>query len=180
LTEVPQTVLAFWREAGEDKWFARDEAFDASIRTRFAPLLRAAALGELDDWQARPEGALALIILLDQFPRNLFRGSPNAFATDAKARAIAREALARGFDQQVEDELRLFLYMPLGHSEDLTDQDRCIAVIEALGWEEATRSAREHRDIIARFGRFPHRNVALGRATTEEEQHFLDEGGFSG
>jgi len=180
MTETAQTVLTFWREAGRDKWFERDETFDASIRARFAQLQRAAALGELDDWQATPQGALALIILLDQFPRNLHRGSPLAFATDAKARAIACEALARGFDRQVEDDLRLFLYMPLGHSEDLADQDRCIPLIEALGWREATGSAREHRDIIARFGRFPHRNAALGRAATEEEQRFLDEGGFSG
>jgi len=151
MTETAQTVLTFWREAGRDKWFERDETFDASIRARFA-----------------------------QFPRNLHRGSPLAFATDAKARAIACEALARGFDRQVEDDLRLFLYMPLGHSEDLADQDRCIPLIEALGWREATGSAREHRDIIARFGRFPHRNAALGRAATEEEQRFLDEGGFSG
>jgi uncharacterized protein (DUF924 family) len=180
VTETAQTVLAFWRQAGRDKWFERDEAFDASIRARFASLQRAAAVGEIDDWQATPQGALALIILLDQFPRNLHRGSPLAFATDAKARAMAREALARGFDRQVEDELRLFLYMPLGHSEDLADQDQCIPLIEALGWQEATCSAREHRDIIARFGRFPHRNPALGRATTEEEQRFLDEGGFRG
>jgi uncharacterized protein (DUF924 family) len=178
--ERPQTVLAFWREAGSDKWFARDEAFDASIRTRFAALQAAAARGELDDWQATPEGALSLIILLDQFPRNLFRGSPLAFATDAKARSIAREALARGFDRQVENELMLFLYMPFAHSEDLPDQMHCLALIEALGWEEATSSAREHRDIIARFGHFPHRNAVLGRDSTEEEQRFLDEGGFSG
>jgi uncharacterized protein (DUF924 family) len=180
LTEVARTVLAFWRQAGPDRWFDRDEAFDASIRARFASLLRAAALGELDDWQATPEGALALTIVLDQFPRNLFRGSSNAFATDAKARAIAHHSLAHGFDQQVEEELRLFLYMPLAHSEELVDQERCLALVEALGWEEATSSAREHRDIIARFGRFPHRNAALGRATTDEEQRFLDEGGFSG
>jgi uncharacterized protein (DUF924 family) len=173
-------VIGFWREAGPDRWFAKHEAFDASIRTRFLDLCEAASRGELASWEETPQGALALLILLDQFPRNLFRGSPRAFATDAKARGVAERALARGFDRQCDEELATFLYMPFMHSERLGDQERCVALFEALGLPENLSAAKRHRDIIVSFGRFPHRNGVLGRTTTAEEQRYLDEDGFKG
>ncbi len=120
------------------------------------------------------------MIVLDQFPRNLFRGTPRAYATDAQARGVTSRALARGFGRRCDLELVTFLYMPLVHSEDLADQERAVFLFEGLGLPENLRSAREHRDIIARFGRFPHRNEMLGRETTPQERIFLEEGGFSG
>ncbi len=180
----PQDVLGFWTAAGPDKWFARSDAFDAAIRLKFEPVHMAAARGQHDAWAAEPEGALALVILLDQFPRNLYRGGGHAFATDGKARAIAKAAVAAGFDRQVDPTLRSFFYLPYEHSESLADQDACIALFEALqvetGDTDGLKWALMHRDIIARFGRFPHRNPALGRTTTAAEQAFLDEGGFAG
>ena len=176
----PADVIDFWREAGETKWFSRDDAFDAAIRSHFLPLLEAAARGELGALEATPDGALALVILLDQFPRNLFRGASRAFATDAQAREVAGRAIARGFDRQCDETLAFFLHMPFVHSEALADQERAVAFFETLGWADASRSALEHRDIIACFGRFPHRNAALGRKTTPAEQRYLDEGGFKG
>ncbi|MBG9387020.1 DUF924 family protein [Caenimonas aquaedulcis] len=172
-------VLAFWREAGPSKWFKKDAAFDDRFRGAFLARHEAAARGELDGWAQSAEGALALLILLDQFPRNSFRGTPRMFATDGKARDIARQSLAAGWDVQVPPELRNFFYLPLMHSEALADQDRAVALTQALGGEHQ-RFALMHRDIIARFGRFPHRNAVLGRSTTQEEQRFLDEGGFAG
>jgi len=173
-------LLAFWREAGPDKWFAKDEAFDGAIRARFLALCEAAARGELGAWEESPDGALALVILLDQFPRNLFRGSPRAYATDAAACAVAERALGRGFDRGRDQELAFFLYMPLLHAEELARQERGLALFERRGPGDGLRAAREHRDIVARFGRFPHRNAVLGRDTSPEEQRFLDEGGFRG
>ena len=127
-----------------------------------------------------PEGALALLILLDQFPRNMFRGAARAFATDPLARAIAAGALLKGFDAQVPPEMRGFFYLPFMHSEDLADQERCVALYQAAGDADGLKWAQEHADIIRRFGRFPHRNAVLGRASTPEEQAFLDSGGFAG
>jgi len=176
----PVDVISFWREAGPDMWFTQDEAFDAAIRTRFLPLYEAAARGELSAWEETPDGALALIIVLDQFPRNLFRLSPRAYATDAQALGAAHRALARGFDRSCDKELLQFIYMPLMHSEALPDQERCLARFEALDLPDNLRAAKRHREIIARFGRFPHRNAVLGRVSTAEEQAFLDEGGFKG
>jgi uncharacterized protein (DUF924 family) len=173
-------VIGFWREAGPDKWFTKDEAFDATIRDGFLQLVEAAGSGELAAWEETPDGALALVIVLDQFPRNLFRGSPRTYATDAQARAVTQRALARGFDKRCDSELALFLHMPLIHSETLPDQDIGLAFFETLGLPDNLRAARRHRDIIARFGRFPHRNVVLGRESTAEEQAYLDEGGFKG
>ena len=179
MARLPQDVIDFWVGAGPAKWFARDDAFDAAIRDRFEALHHAAARGELD-WGESAEGALALLILLDQFPRNLFRRSPHAFATDPLARSVARQAIARGFDQQTDAALRSFFYLPFEHSEDLADQDYGVGLCEALGDPETLKWAIVHRDIIVRFGRFPHRNVMLGRETTAEEQAFLDGGGFAG
>jgi uncharacterized protein (DUF924 family) len=173
-------VIAFWRAAGEKKWFEKDEAFDAEVRAKFFATHEAAARGELRDWEATPESALALVIALDQFPRNLFRDSARAFATDAQARTVSNRALERGFDRAVSHELRTFFYLPFMHSEALEDQERCVELYRALGNENSLKYADLHADIIRRFGRFPHRNAALGRATTAEEQAFLDEGGFAG
>jgi uncharacterized protein (DUF924 family) len=172
-------VLSFWREAGPKRWFRKDEAFDAEFRSRFLRCHEAAAAGELDAWAGDASGALALLILLDQFPRNAFRGMACMFRTDEKAREIARAAVAAGFDMQLESELRNFFYLPFMHSENLADQDRAVELTRTLG-DDPLRYAIVHRDIIARFGRFPHRNAALGRVTTPEEQRFLDEGGFAG
>jgi uncharacterized protein (DUF924 family) len=172
-------VLSFWREAGPKRWFRKDEAFDADFRSRFQHCHEAAMRGELDGWAADAQGALALLILLDQFPRNAFRGTARMFESDAKARTIAGVAIAAGFDATVEADLRNFFYLPFMHSENLADQDRAVELTRALG-DDPLRYAILHRDIIARFGRFPHRNAVLGRATTPEEQRFLDDGGFAG
>jgi len=173
-------VLAFWRQAGPDKWFAKDDAFDAEIARRFRPLVDAAARGELSAWEETPEGVYALLLLLDQFPRNLNRGSANAFAADPLAREVAGRAIARSFDEAFDNPERRFLYMPFMHSEDLADQERCVALSEASGDDDSTRWAILHRDIIREFGRFPHRNAVLGRQSSAEERRFLDDGGFSG
>lgn len=180
----PADIVDFWREAGPKRWYAKDGAFDEAIRLRFEATHHAAARGECDSWTDTPEGALALVILLDQFPRNLFRGSAHAFATDGLARKLAAEAIARGHDQAVDPLLREFFYLPFEHAEDLAAQDRGLELCRAAGRErgdaEPDKWALIHRDIIARFGRFPHRNAALGRTTTPEEQAFLDGGGFAG
>jgi uncharacterized protein (DUF924 family) len=173
-------VLAFWRSAGPDKWFKKDLAFDAEIASRFSALWRDAAAGALADWEAAPETALSLVLVLDQFPRNMFRSKADAFATDPLARNVAERAVARGFDQKVPASERLFFYLPFEHSESLADQERATALIGTLGDPDLTRWAELHADIIRRFGRFPHRNSALGRASTHEEQAFLDAGGFAG
>lgn len=172
--------MAFWRAAGSERWFEKDAAFDAEIRRRFLATHEAAARGELTDWEATPAGALALILTLDQFPRNMFRGEARSLATDAQARAAARAALARSFDRQAPADLRTFFYLPLMHAENLADQERCVALYRALGDEDSLKHAMQHADIIRRFGRFPHRNAVLGRRTTPEEQAFLDAGGFAG
>ncbi|HYF19774.1 MAG TPA: DUF924 family protein [Ramlibacter sp.] len=176
----PADVVAFWTAAGPRNWFRKDDGFDRDFRERFLPAHEAAARGELDGWAMTSEGALALLVLLDQFPRNAFRGTPRVFATDGRARAVARQAIAAGLDRQQPDTgLRNFFYLPLMHSEDLADQDRALELCAQLG-TDAAHHASVHRDIIERFGRFPHRNAWLGRATTAEEQAFLDSGGFAG
>jgi uncharacterized protein (DUF924 family) len=176
----PEAILAFWRAAGPTKWFERDDDFDAEIRARFLATHEAAAAGRLEHWQATADGTLALLILLDQFPRNLFRGDARAFATDAAARALAERAIARGTDRLFPLPDRGFFYLPLMHSENLADQERCIALCRDAGDAEGEKYAEIHADIIRRFGRFPHRNRALGRATTEQERAFLDGSGFGG
>ena len=173
-------VLAFWLGAGPKKWFTKDAAFDAEIAARFLPTYVAAAAGSLSDWEAKAESALALVIVLDQFPRNMFRGSARAFAADPIARAVADRAIARGFDQDTKLSLRSFYYLPFEHSEVLADQERCVALCRATGDADMLKWAELHADIIRRFGRFPHRNAVLGRATTAAEQAFLDSGGFAG
>ncbi|QIO36640.1 DUF924 family protein [Bradyrhizobium sp. 1(2017)] len=177
---TPSGILAFWRKAGREHWYEHDDAFDAEIRRRFLALWQKAAGGELTSWEASDDGALALVIVLDQFPRNMFRGTPQAFASDARARDVARRAIAKAVDRRVDPVLLEFLYLPFMHSEHLADQLHCVALFESTDNAENLKYAREHADIIERFGRFPHRNRLLGRDTTEEEQAFLDGGGFAG
>lgn len=172
-------VVDFWRDAGAARWFRKDEAFDAQFRERFLATHEAAARGELNDWRDSANGSLALLILLDQFPRNSFRNTARMFATDAMAREVARAAIDAGFDRQIAAEMRAFMYLPFEHSESVADQDRSIELTAGLD-NETKRYAVMHRDIISRFGRFPHRNAVLGRVTTPDEQKFLDEGGFAG
>lgn len=173
------SVTKFWRDAGEDAWFEKNEAFDADFGNRFLDLHYAAARRECDGWSDHAEGSLALMILLDQFPRNCFRGTGHMCATDPLARHFAQKAVLAGHDLLLEPELRVFLYLPFEHSELLADQERSVA-LTAANAPEYLKYAEEHRDIIQRFGRFPHRNRMLGRETTAEEQAFLDGGGFSG
>lgn len=176
----PQSAVAFWTDAGPQKWFAKDDAFDSDIRERFLATHEAAAQGRLSDWENNAEGALALLILLDQFPRNMFRGNARTFATDPLARDIAARAIDRGFDRAVPDNMRNFFYLPFQHSETLADQERGLALYRAWGDADNIKWADIHADIIRKFGRFPHRNEVLGRQTTTEEQAFLDGGGFKG
>lgn len=177
----PRDVLDFWFAAGKEKWFAKDDAFDAEITARFREAHRSARDGGHDDWAETAEGALALLILLDQFPRNMFRGTPEMFAADPKALEITNLALDRKYDGEVPQAARQFVYMPLMHSEELDDQELCVKLFEAdPTLEDNVPFAIDHRDIVAKFGRFPHRNAVLGRETTAEEQAFLDGGGFKG
>lgn len=181
-------VLEFWfgsSAAGEETlperkiWWRPDAEFDAACRKGFADLSDRALAGEFDHWAETASGALALVLLLDQLPRNIHRGRPEAYAGDDKARTVAGGAIARGFDAVLAPVQRLFLYLPLEHSETLADQERVVRLIAVLGNDTWLDFARRHRDIIARFGRFPHRNAALGRATTAEETVFLQEPGSS-
>lgn len=174
---APANVVAFWREAGPKRWFATDAAFDAEFDRRFREAHFAAARRELDGWIDTPEGGLALLLLLDQFPRNVFRGTGHAYATDPLARHFAEAIVASGDDAKVERGLRLFCYLPFQHAEAIEDQERAVALLQALG---EAKWALHHRDIIRRFGRFPHRNAALGRESTAEEREYLAKGGFGG
>lgn len=176
----PQTIVDFWREAGSERWFGKDAEFDEAILRRFGDIYEQAVRGELDGWRSDPTGALALVILLDQFPRNMFRNTPKAFATDEQALEIAREALARGDHRTVAEDVNQFLAMPMMHSESLADQDSCVAWMSEIGDADNVTFAKEHRDIVARFGRFPHRNAILGRESSEAERQFLADGGFAG
>jgi uncharacterized protein (DUF924 family) len=177
---TPAGILAFWREAGRERWYTHDASFDADVRRRFLAVWEKAAAGELASWEAGDDSALALVIVLDQFPRNMFRGTSEAFASDAMARDVARRAIGRGADRRVDPTLLEFLYVPFMHSEHLPDQLHCVALFQDIEGSENLKYAREHADIIQRFGRFPHRNRLLGRDTTAEEQAFLDNGGFAG
>jgi uncharacterized protein (DUF924 family) len=172
-------VAGFWRDAGPEKWFTKSEDFDAEFRERLHETHFAAARRELDHWSDTPEGSLALMILLDQFPRNCCRGTGHMYATDPLARQFAMKALAAGYDKQIDGPTRAFFYLPLSHSENLEHQEEAVRHNEAFS-EDFAKHARGHRDIVKRFGRFPHRNKILCRETTPEEQAFLDEGGFAG
>ena len=179
-----EEVLGFWFSQPRERWFLRDEAFDDECRRRFLPSVERAAAGELDGWRDEARSCVALLLLLDQFPRNLYRGTPQAFALDEKAREVARHALVRGLDMSLPPLWRQFMYLPFEHSESFHDQRLSVALFEVLALyhadsREALDYARQHRDVIQRFGRFPHRNVTLGRPTTPEENHFLQEPGSS-
>lgn len=171
-------VLRWWSAARRD-WFSHDPDFDRRFRARFLEAHRRAAAGELDHWAGTAEGALALLILFDQFPRNAFRGTARMYATDAQARAVGRAAVEAGLDAQVDPAMRLFFYLPFAHSEALADQRLSVRLNRRLG-QPWLNHALGHQAIVERFGRFPHRNPLLGRSTTAAEQAFLDQGGFAG
>ena len=170
-----EEVLSFWFAPGrEAQWFTVSEEFDGMVRRALLPHFEAACMGKYESWKREPRGCVGLCILLDQVSRNVFRGTPRAFASDAEARAVTRHALAQGFDRALNDVERVFLYLPLEHSENLQDQQDCVRLMASLrNPGEFMAYAERHRDIIARFGRFPHRNAVLGRESTEEELTFL-------
>jgi uncharacterized protein (DUF924 family) len=183
---TPDEVLDFWfgREGEEgygefrEAWFTKDPELDREIRDRFEPIYEESASGKLEDWKSDPQSCLALIVVLDQFPRNMFRGDPRMYATDELARAAARHAVDHAYDRELSPAQRLFLYLPFEHSEDLEDQRRSMELFRGLsaemGSEDLLGYAVRHMEIVERFGRFPHRNEILGRATTPEEVEFLE------
>jgi uncharacterized protein (DUF924 family) len=171
---TPDDVLTFWfSEGARAHWFELDDAFDDEVRRGFADVYENARQGGLRDWEQTPRGLLALVIVMDQFPRNMFRGSARAYESDAAALRLAQSGVASGFDSALVPEQRQFLYMPYMHSETLAVQDQSVALFASLDFEDSADFAREHREIIARFARFPHRNAALGRRSTAEEEAFL-------
>lgn len=178
---LAQEITEFWIGAGPEAWYRRDDDFDAEIRARFGAAWQRAAAGAMDHWINAAPTALALMILLDQFPRNMFRADPRAFATDAKVLGLAQDALEMGHDLRIPEPERQFFYLPFMHSEDLADQTRAIELIETRMPQTGQGNvihARAHAEIIRRFGRFPYRNADLGRDMTAEEQAFLDAGGY--
>jgi uncharacterized protein (DUF924 family) len=176
---APDAVVDFWKPLGHAVWCGKDPVFDQWFREAFATEHSAAARGELMPWLATAEGALSLVILLDQYPRNAFRGTPRMYATELMARAVADAALELGHDRKVNPELRGFFYLPFGHSEHLEDQERSVRLCADLP-EPGPSHSRGHRDTVARFGRFPHRNAIIGRRTTPDEEAWLAAGGFAG
>ncbi len=196
-SSTPREVLALWfgpldaeglaEPARAERWWRKDPAFDAAVRQTFEPTWERAMAGAHDDWRATPEGTLAYVIVLDQFSRNMFRDTPQAFAGDARALETARDAIARGDDRALRGHQRLFLYLPFMHSEELATQERCVALLCAFRDEsqgklrdelsQNVKFAEAHRDIIAKWGRFPHRNEQLGRASSPEELEFLKQPG---
>src|SRR5262249_4044755 len=175
---TPKQVVSFWKRAGAKRWFTPDPEFDHKVLEKFLVTYQAAELGKLASWEEEPEGALALILVLDQFPRNMFRGTTRAYVTDPLALAAAKRAIERGFDRKVKLPEKTFFYLPLEHSENLADQETALKLFEATKDKELVRWARLHYETIERFGRFPHRNEILGRVSTPEEIAFLDNGGF--
>ena len=175
-------VLAFWfADEVKPRWFNATSEFDQVLTEQYLPLWQAAKAGQLEHWGDSAEGALALVIILDQFPLHMFRARPESFATEAQSREIANGAIARGFDQALNDQQKVFLYMPFMHSEDLIDQDRSVELYTAAGMQDNAKWARHHRDIVKRFGRFPHRNKILGRDSNAEEIAYLNsDAAFSG
>ncbi|TYO85024.1 DUF924 family protein [Oceanicella actignis] len=183
MSATPQEILEFWlNDVGEKRWYEASDDLDEAVRRRFSGAWRAARLGAFDHWLVDPSSALALIILLDQFPRNMFRDRPQAFAADERALRLAKLAIARGHDLRVPEPARQFFYLPLMHSEAIADQDRCVRLVAARMPQSRARNlphARAHREVIRRFGRFPFRNAALGRASTPEEEAYLAAGGYA-
>jgi uncharacterized protein (DUF924 family) len=175
---TPEEVRSFWREAGPKRWYKVDPAFDETMRRRFLATWEAGRAGRLAGWEETPAGALALLLVLDQFPRNMFRGDARSFATDTPARAVAGRAIERKFDQAFAPPELNFFYLPYMHSEALADQERAVALMQAVGDAEGIKHAEAHRDLIRRFGRFPFRNRALGRTSTAAEAEYLAAGGY--
>ena len=174
-----EEIMEFWRGVGPAGWFRVDPEVDDAIRSRFGDLCEAARKGELVNWVTEAESCTALLVLLDQFPRNIYRGEARAFASDQRALDVATWAISRGRDGWIEGPERSFYYLPLMHSEILTNQDRSVRLyLIGFGRGENLRHARAHREIIRRFGRFPFRNAALGRQSTPEEVEFLEAGGY--
>lgn len=174
-------VLDYWSTLGHEGWWVKNEEVDREIVERFGDVHQQACKGELDYWAETADGALALIIILDQFSRNMFRGSPKSFSQDLLALAIAKAAIARGLDKDAREDLKVFFYLPFEHSEKIADQEQSVLFqYSILDNPEALKAALQHREIIQRFGRFPHRNAVLGRHTTPGEQAYLDGGGFRG
>ncbi len=182
MEEAPE-MLRFWFDRGRKAWFEKSPAFDDEIRARFLPLYERALKNELETWREDPRSCLALVILLDQFPRNMFRGTARAFAADALARATARVMLDKGWDKAMTPDERMFAYLPFEHSEVLADQELCLALMKEISLFPETSDlpkwAEAHLVIVRRFGRFPHRNAALGRPSTREEIEFLQQPGSS-
>lgn len=182
---APADVLDFWFAGDPTKyrmeWFKKDPAFDDEIRAKFLPTVKAAQRGELKTWEEAPKTALALLVTMDQFPRNLFRGSPEAFATDPEARRVCKDVLKKGWDNDFTPSEKMFVYLPLEHSEDLKDQELAVEMFSKMEQPEGqlTEYAKRHLVVIQRFGRFPHRNHVLGRVPTPEEEKYLAEGGES-
>ena len=178
---TPEKVLEFWQSVGNEGWWKKDEVLDRKIVETFLNLHREIAGGFKDEWLKTAEGTLAMIIVLDQFSRNMFRGSPEAFSQDSQALGIAQHAIQNKFDDQYGGDLRIFFYLPYEHSEKIREQELSMRLQYSIGANpEALKAALEHHDIIKRFGRFPHRNPVLGRHTTYAEQAFLNSGGFKG
>lgn len=176
----PGDILDFWfKEHGPNAWFAKDDAFDRAIRDCFSETLAQAATGKLDHWMKEPHGELALIIVLDQFSRNIYRNDDRAFSNDYKALELAKRVVDNGNDAHFDVEERPFIYLPFEHSEAAEDQARCVELFTALGNANMREWAVKHKDIIDRFGRFPHRNAVLGRTSTPEEEAFLAQPGSS-
>lgn len=174
LPEEAREILSYWFDTlTAEQWWTRDDTVDATIRRKFSNLFERLAAGVPPAWLETPRGRLAAVIALDQFPRNLFRGSPRSFATDERALALARETIELGLDSGLNENERIFLYVPFEHSEDREDQARAIDLYENLGHAESLEFAKKHKQIIDRFGRFPHRNEVLGRESTREEIEFL-------
>lgn len=175
--ELTEQILDFWYDGNVDErrkaWFLKDAAFDEEIRSRFGGDVERAAAGELDQMVDQPLSALALILMLDQFPRNLYRNDAKTFATDGKAVEIAKAAIAKGHDQGLSTVQKIFFYLPFEHSENLDEQDQAVAYCKAMGDEDFLKYAIAHRDVIAQFGRFPHRNDVMGRSSTDEEIEFM-------
>lgn len=175
-----EEILDFWFvKSSPVQWFQKSELFDTEIKNRFSGIFNQAMSGVCDDWMSTPRGSLALTIVLDQFSRNMFRGTPKAFEADPKARQVAEQTIDKGFDQQLSTQERFFIYLPFEHSENLEDQRRSVALFaemkeqEPVGYDYALR----HLDVIERFGRFPHRNEILGRTSTAEELEYLAQPG---
>jgi uncharacterized protein (DUF924 family) len=176
---VDEIVRFRFEELSPEDWYKADQKRDAEIRRRFNPLYEKLRAGVPQNWLEEIKGFLAAILVLDQFPRNMFRGDPRAFATDAQALALAKQAIVKGVDMRLPPDQRAFIYLPFQHSEDGADQTRSIELFTALGNPNNLDFAIRHKAIIDRFGRFPHRNTVLGRATTDEESVFLKEPGSS-